>query len=36
LRKAIKAQGRAPVSVTLDGYAASRRAVREMPAETKV
>lgn len=33
LRKAIKTQGRAPVSVTLDGYAASHRAVREMPAE---
>lgn len=32
-RKATKTQGRAPVSVTLDGYAASRRAVREMPTE---
>ena len=34
LRKAIKTQGRAPSSVTLDGYAASHRAVREMPAES--
>jgi transposase-like protein len=33
LRKAVKTQGRAPESVTLDGYAASHRAVREMPAE---
>src|ERR1035437_3112828 len=33
LRKAIKTQGRAPVSVTLDGYAASHRAVREMSEE---
>jgi transposase-like protein len=33
LRKAIKTQGRAPSSVTLDGYAASHRAVHEMPAE---
>jgi transposase-like protein len=32
-RKATKTQGRAPVSVTLDGYAASHRAVREMPRE---
>jgi transposase-like protein len=29
-RKALKTQGRAPVSVTLDGYAASHRAVREL------
>jgi transposase-like protein len=41
-RKAIKSQGLAPLSITLDGYAASRRAVREMktggqlPADTKV
>ena len=35
-RKALKTQGRAPVSVTLDGYAASHRAVREMPAENAV
>ena len=32
-RKALKTQGRAPKSITLDGYAASHRAVREMPAE---
>lgn len=30
--KALKTQGRAPVSITLDGYAASHRAVRELPA----
>jgi putative transposase len=41
-RKAIKGQGSAPGTITLDGYAASHRAVREMktdgqlPAETKV
>jgi transposase-like protein len=29
-RKALRTQGRAPVSITLDGYAASHRAVREM------
>lgn len=29
-RKAIRTQARAPVSITLDGYAASHRAVREM------
>jgi transposase-like protein len=32
-RKALKTQGRAPVSITLDGYAASHRAVRELPCE---
>jgi transposase-like protein len=32
-RKALKTQGQAPVSITLDGYAASHRAVREMPDE---
>ena len=32
-RKALKTQGRAPVSITLDGYAASHRAVRELPGE---
>ena len=32
-RKALRTQGRAPVSITLDGYAASHRAVREMPNE---
>jgi IS6 family transposase len=41
-RKAIKRQGSAPQTITLDGYAASHRAVREMkndgqlPADTKV
>lgn len=30
-RKALATQGRAPVSITLDGYAASHRAVRELP-----
>jgi len=32
-RKAIKGQGWAPRTITLDGYAASHRAVREMKAE---
>jgi transposase-like protein len=32
-RKALETQGRAPVSITLDGYAASHRAVRELPAQ---
>lgn len=32
-RKAIKHQGRSPTTITLDGYAASHRAVREMKAE---
>jgi transposase-like protein len=32
-RKAIKAQGFAPRTITLDGYAASHRAVREMKAD---
>jgi transposase-like protein len=32
-RKALRTQGRAPISITLDGYAASHRAVREMPNE---
>ena len=32
-RKALRTQRRAPVSITLDGYAASHRAVREMPKE---
>ena len=41
-RKAIKSQGSAPRTITLDGYAASHRAVREMkidgqlPADTGV
>ena len=32
-RKALRTQKRAPVSIILDGYAASHRAVREMPRE---
>jgi transposase-like protein len=32
-RKALRTQRRAPVSITLEGYAASHRAVREMPKE---
>ena len=32
-RKAIKGQGCAPKTITLDGYAASHRAVREMKAD---
>ena len=32
-KKAIKSQGRMPDSITLDGYAASHRAVREMKAD---
>ncbi len=32
-KKAIKSQGRAPHTITLDGYAASHRAVREMKAD---
>ncbi len=35
LRKAVRTQGWAPESVTLDGYAASHRAVREMPNEDR-
>jgi transposase-like protein len=35
-RKAIKGQQRAPQTITLDGYAASHRAVRELPADTKL
>ncbi|MGH8782865.1 IS6 family transposase [Paraburkholderia sp.] len=33
LRKALRTQGHAPTCVTLDGYAASHRAVRELPDE---
>jgi transposase-like protein len=33
LRKAIKGQGSTPRTITLDGYAASHRAVREMKAD---
>jgi transposase-like protein len=36
LRKALKVQGRAPLNITLDGYAVSHRAVREMPAEDMI
>src|SRR6202522_1768956 len=32
-RKAIKTQGSTPTTITLDGYAASHRAVREMTAD---
>jgi len=32
-RKALRTQRRAPVSITLDAYAASHRAMREMPRE---
>jgi transposase-like protein len=35
-RKALRTQGRAPISITLDGYAASHRAVREMSSENEV
>jgi transposase-like protein len=34
LRKALKTQRQAPLSIALDGYAASYRAVREMPPRT--
>jgi transposase-like protein len=34
-RKALRTHGRAPVCITLDGYAASHRAMREMPNENK-
>ena len=33
LRKAVKSQGSTPTTITLDGYAASHRAVREMKAD---
>lgn len=33
-RKALKTQGRPTVSITLDGYAASHRAVREVPEQS--
>jgi transposase-like protein len=32
--KALSTQGRAPMSIALDGYAASHRAVKEMPRES--
>jgi transposase-like protein len=35
-RKALHIHGRAPISITLDAYAASHRAVREMPSENEV
>ena len=33
-RKALETQGRPPISITLDCYAASHRAVRELPAHS--
>jgi transposase-like protein len=36
LRKALTTQGRPPRVITLDGYAASHRAVRELPEENDV
>jgi transposase-like protein len=35
-RKALRTHGRAPIRITLDGHAASHRAVREMPSENEV
>ena len=35
-RKALKTQGRSPRVITLDGYAASHRAVRELPEENEL
>lgn len=35
-RKALHTHGRAPISITLDVYPASHRAVREMPSENEV
>jgi transposase-like protein len=35
-RKALKTQGRPPRVITLDGYAASHRAVRELPEENEI
>jgi len=35
-RKALRTQGRPPRVITLDGYAASHRAVRELPDENEV
>jgi transposase-like protein len=35
-RKALRTHGRAPISIALDGYAASHRAVREMPNENEL
>jgi putative transposase len=35
-RKALKTQGRPPRVITLDGYAVSHRAVRELPDENEV
>jgi transposase-like protein len=34
--KALRTHGCAPMSITLDGYAASHRAVREMPSENEL
>ncbi len=36
LRKAIRSQATAPTSITLDGYAASHRAVRELQEQDEV
>jgi transposase-like protein len=33
-RKALQTQGRPPITITLDGYAASHRAVRELPEQS--
>lgn len=35
-RKAIRSQGRSPLTLTLDGYAASHRAVRELQQQRKL
>lgn len=35
-RKAVRSQGRSPLSITLDGYAASHRAVRELQQQGKL
>ena len=35
-RKALRTQGRPPRAITLDGYAASHRAVRELPEEKEL
>jgi transposase-like protein len=35
-RKTLRTHGRAPISITPDGYAASHRAVREMPNENEL
>jgi transposase-like protein len=35
-RKALRSQGRSPLSITLDGYAASHRAVRELQQQARL